>query len=251
MKNLVLILVCLLLVFSAIAHSQKDSLVTISWYGHAAFHISTPDNIGIMIDPHGIEEYKIPQDIKTDIVTVSHNHFDHNAVARVSGNPIILYGKSQGEPPYEEFNSIDTTINGIRIYDVQSNHFPPEVSPELNAIFVFELNGLRLVHLGDLGTILNEEQVQQIGKVDILMIPVGGKYTIELPAVDTVIAQLQPELAVIPMHCKTDVANFLPHTVDDFVKGKTNVVKVDGFEYSFSLTDEETEMKYIVLDYYK
>lgn len=251
MKYLVLILVCLLLVFTATAYSQKDSLVTISWYGHAALHISTPDSIGVMLDPHGLKEYTIPQDIKTDIVTVSHNHFDHDQVSRVAGNPIILYGKSHGEPPYEEFNPIDTTIDGINIYDVQSNHFPPEVSPELNAIFVIELNSLRLVHLGDLGTTLNEEQIQQIGKVDILMIPVGGKYTIELPAVDTVISQLKPELAVIPMHYRTDVADFLPNTADDFVKGKANVVKVDGHQCSFNPADEKTEMQYIVLDYYK
>jgi L-ascorbate metabolism protein UlaG (beta-lactamase superfamily) len=187
-----------------------------------------------------------------DIITVSHNHRDHNAVKLVSGNPTILYGKERTDnEPHQKFIQIDDTIKDIRIYTVKSNHFKPSISPELNAIFVFEFDGIRIVHLGDLGTTLNEEQIDKIGAVDILMIPVGGKYTITHAEVDSVINQLKPSMAVIPMHFKTKFADFVPFTAEDFIKGQANIERIEGNEYTLKLKDVPKAMKYIEFEYFK
>jgi len=214
--------------------------------------ITTPQGTKVLTDPIELKDYKVPADVTPDIVTVSHNHGDHDAVATVSGEPLVIYGQDkEGEAPHQKIIPVDTTVNGIRIYDVVSNHFPPAHSPTLNAIFVFEFDSLRVVHLGDLGVALNEEQLEKIGRVDVLMIPVGGKYTIWGPSADSVVAQLKPTRAVIPMHFRTRVADFLPYTADDIVKGKTNVERIPGNQYTFDLSSPAAGLKYVVFDCFK
>lgn len=232
------------------ANSSRD--VKFNWYGQACFQITTPEGTKILIDPVNIKEYQVPKTLIADFVTVSHNHFDHNAVDSLAGSPHIIWGKTRTEPdPEQKFIPVDTTIKGIHIYDVNSFHHDPGESTTLNSIFIYEFDGLRVVHLGDLGTILNPEQLQKIGKVDVLMIPVGGKYTIWGATADSVVAQLKPTRVVIPMHFKTRVADFLPATADDFVSGKTDVERIAGNEFTLSLDSTATAPKYVVFECFK
>lgn len=226
--------------------------VSITWYGQSCFLITTPAGTKVLIDPVDMKDYKVPKELIPDVVTVSHNHFDHNAIGTVSGNPEIIYGKTrEGSDQEQKFIPVDKKIKEVRIYDVVSNHFPAGGDSTLNAVFVFEFDSLRVVHLGDLGTILSSEQIKRIGRVDILMIPVGGKYTIWGATDDSVVAQLKPTRAVIPMHFKTRVADFLPYAADDFVKGKTNIERISGNHYTLDLSAPAAGLKYVVFDCFK
>lgn len=241
----------LLLVMAALTllAAETKPPVTITWFGQACMLITTPENTRILIDPVAIGDYKVPESVTPDVITVSHNHQDHNAVGTVGGDAPILWGKTREEiDPKQMIISIDTTIAGVHIYNVSSLHHPPDESPTLNAIFVYEFDNIRIVHLGDLGTTLNEEQLAKIGRADVVMIPVGGKYTIFGVTADSVIAQLKPSRAVIPMHFRTRVADFLPYTGADFVKDKVNVDRIKGNEYSFDPNETPDKLQYVLFE---
>jgi len=140
------------------------------------------------------------------IVTVSHQHLDHNAVKTVAGSPGIV--KKEGRQK----------IGDIMVIGIHTFHDAAKGSQRGgNIIFVIEAEGLRVCHLGDLGHVLDEDQVSQIGAVDILMIPVGGFYTIDAGAAVQVVNQLKPKI-VLPMHYKTSYIDFPISTADPFLK---------------------------------
>jgi L-ascorbate metabolism protein UlaG (beta-lactamase superfamily) len=245
--------VCLLLLGATTLKAQTDQgrQVTIKWYGHSCFLITTPKGTQILTDPIDLGDYHVPPTVTPDVVTVSHNHRDHNAVSTVSGEPVVFYGLAPDQKePFQEFIPVYEVAGDVAIRNVVSHHHPPSVSPTLNAIFIFEFGSTRIVHLGDLGTTLSEEQLSQIGPVNILMIPVGGKYTITLPQADSVVAQLRPSRAVIPMHYRTEVADFLPNTADDFVGEKENVRRIATNSYSFDPGGSPDQPEYIVFESY-
>ena len=236
---------CVIFAFAGLVlHAQE---VTFKWFGQACFLIETSQNTQIITDPMRMGLYMIPEDIKPDIVTVSHEHSDHNQVDAVSGKPTVLRGLISGGA---DFAAIDQKIKDVRIYTIPSYHDKSQGSERgKNAIFVFEFDGLMVVHLGDLGHELTAEQVEKIGAVDVVMIPVGGTYTIFGAAADKVISQLNPKLIVFPMHFKTDSASFLPYSGDDYTKDKQNVKKVDGNTFRLDLNKTGDRLTYVVLNY--
>ena len=252
MKELILTAFALIFGLGSFAQAEPPRQVTFTWYGQSCFLITTPEGAKILIDPVSIKEYQVPKTLVADVVTVSHNHFDHAAVDSLAGNPHIIFGKTRtADDDSQKFIPVDTTVKGVRIYDVSSYHHNPAENLTLNAIFVFEFDGLRVVHLGDLGTTLSSEQLLKIGKVDVLMIPVGGKYTFWGATADSVVAQLKPARAVIPMHFKTRVADFLPYTAEDFVKDKTEVLRIPGNEYALPLDASAPSPRYVVFGCFK
>ena len=133
-----------------------------------------------------------------DAVTVSHEHSDHNNVALATVTPLVLRGLAGSD-----WAKVDQTVKGVRIRTVNAYHDDKQGSARgKSAIFVFEMDGLKIVHLGDLGIKLDDDQLKQIGAVDVVMIPVGGYYTIDGKTAAEVVAQLNPKIAV-PMHYKT------------------------------------------------
>lgn len=225
-------------------HAQE---VTFRWFGQACFLIETSQNTQIITDPLSMGAYKIPEDIEPDIVAVSHEHFDHNQVDTVSGVPSVLRGLTSGG---EDFASIEEKIKDVKIFTVASYHDANQGQQRgKNAIFVFEFDGIKVVHLGDLGHELTDEHVGKIGAVDVLMIPVGGKYTISGKEADKVVSQLDPKMIVFPMHFKTDVADFLAYTGDDFTKDKQNVKKIEGNTFVLDVSHPPGKPAYVVLDY--
>ncbi|MCX6833559.1 MAG: MBL fold metallo-hydrolase [candidate division Zixibacteria bacterium] len=252
MKKLLITSFMVLTCAGSLLTAETPRTVSITWYGQSCFLITTPAGTKILIDPVDIKDYKVPKELIPDVVTVSHNHFDHNAVGTVSGNPEVIYGKTrEGSDQEQKFIPVDKKIKEVRIYDVVSNHFPAGGDSTLNAVFVFEFDSLRIVHLGDLGTTLSSDQIRRIGRVDILMIPVGGEYTIWGATADSVVAQLKPTRAVIPMHFKTRVADFLPYTANDFVKGKANIERISGNQYILDMDAAQSDMKYVVFESFK
>ncbi len=215
---------------------EKTMEMKIQWFGHACFLITSSDGKRVLTDPFnpGIG-YTVPS-VETDVVIVTHSHSDHNNVSAAKGDPEVV--RTEGE----------SSAAGITFLGVSSFH--DEVGGAKrgkNIIFVWEMDGIRLAHLGDLGQPeLTADQVAEVGKVDLIFIPVGGNYTIDAKQATKVMEQLSPKL-VFPMHYKTDVVSLPIASVDGFLAGKDNVEKVGE---NFVVVEELPEKtKVIVLEY--
>ncbi len=195
----------------------------IRWYGHAAFRITTAPGVRIIIDPYesggfdGAVSYA-PITDPADIVLVSHDHGDHNYTAALAGT----YTEVRKEGAYD--------IRGVRIRAIPTFHDTSQGSERgRNLIFVIEADGLRLVHLGDLGHLLDRDLLTQIGKTDVLMLPVGGYFTIDAEAATRIVNDIRPVI-VIPMHFKTEKVGFPIAEIGEFTKGKERVRSIDGHD---------------------
>lgn len=181
--------------------------MNISWLGHSMFKIGEKidgKEVVVVTDPYDKEIGLFPPKVKADVVTISHGHHDHNYTEKISGNLDDDYMIFDHAGEYETRKVFITGIESI--HDDKSGK-----ERGLNTIFRFEIEGMVVVHLGDLGDKLTEEQVASIGDVDILLIPVGGKYTIDGEQAAQVVRQIEPRI-VIPMHyqisgLKIDIAD--------------------------------------------
>lgn len=164
----------------------------INYLGHSSFKIKTK-TATIITDPFdsSMVGLKYAQN-EADIVTVSHDHADHNFVSKVGGAKRII--TSPGE--YE--------ISGVSILGYRSFHDDKKGEERgKNVVFVFEAEGLSVVHLGDLGHGLDADLIDEIGDVDVLLVPVGGTYTIGPKEAAEIVNKIEP-FFVIPMHYKAD-----------------------------------------------
>ncbi len=207
----------------------------IKYLAHAAFLITSDAGVKIVTDPYtpggGIKHGEIKE--TADIVTVSHEHGDHNNTATVRGDPKIL--RAGGE------------AKGIKFKAVSAAHDDQGGSQRgKDTIFCFEVDGIRVCHCGDLGHVLSEEQVKAIGKVDVLMMPVGGFFTIDAKTATKVGDQLKPKV-IIPMHYKTERLDFPISGADEFTKGKNNVTRVSGSEIQLKAGSLPALMQIMIL----
>lgn len=185
------------------------SYMMITWQGHACFKIQDkvgPEGVTVVTDPFDKEVgLKVPN-FEADIVTVSHQHHDHNNTAALRGTPFII--DCAGE--YDR--------KGVLIEGIDSFHDEKEGAERGgNIIYRLVIDDLSVVHLGDLGHILSDAQLEKLSGTDILLIPVGGKYTIDAKRAVEVISQIEPRI-VIPMHYKTKDSKLDIDGVDKFIK---------------------------------
>ncbi len=172
----------------------------IIWHGQACFEIIASrqkgEQVSIWIDPFGPEVGLRPPQISGDIVLITHNHFDHNNKKAVKGLPA---GKS-GEPFIIEGPG-EYELKGIFVQGIFSWHDNSQGAERgANTIYTIEAEEMRLCHMGDFGQKeLSEEQLEEMGDIDILMMPVGGVYTVGGQEAAKIIAQLEPRI-VVPMH---------------------------------------------------
>jgi L-ascorbate metabolism protein UlaG (beta-lactamase superfamily) len=217
----------------------KAGEVTIKWFGHSCFLISLGDGIRIMTDPFDQSVgYPIP-DVSADVVAVSHDHFDHNNVSAVKGGPEVVKGTGEKK------------AKGISFKGVGAFHDEKQGSLRgKDTIFLWELGGIKFAHLGDLGTELSQDQIKEMGSVEVLFVPTGGYYTIDARTADKVVSSLNPRV-VIPMHYKTPVMgpNFPIAGVDEFLKGKENVEKVGKNSVTFTKDTLPQKTTIYVLEY--
>lgn len=195
----------------------------LTYYGHAAFLLES-DGTSILIDPFNEQVgYRMPE-VKPDAVVISHEHFDHNHVQMAKGSPRIIRGLRDGG---KDWANVTEKVGPVSLSTIRTYHDTREGAERgKNAMLIFEAEGLRLVHAGDLGHTLSPDQVKALGKVGVLLIPVGGHYTIGPKEADTVVEQVKPKV-VVPMHYKTDVNEDWPiaHR-DNFLAGKSRVKHV-------------------------
>ncbi len=209
----------------------------VKWLGHASFLITSEEGTKIITDPYatgmGISYGEIQE--AADIVMVSHEHGDHNNVAAVSGSPQVVKGNGVQE------------AKGIQFKGIASFHDDAEGSQRgPNTIFCFTVDDLKLCHLGDLGHQLSEQQVADIGDVDVLLLPVGGFFTIDAAVATQTTEKLKPRV-VIPMHYSTDKCAYPISGVEDFLKGKANVKRMDASEVELTKSELPSAAEIVVL----
>ena len=194
----------------------------IKWFGQSCFRLTAENGTKIVMDPYAkmfgyMCGYKLPE-IDANIVTTSHDHSDHNNVGAVKGD--FVHIKDPGVFSQE----------GIGIKGVQTFH--DKVSGKKrgkNIVYNFRIDGLNVCHCGDLGHLLSLEQINEIGKVDILLLPIGGRATLDASGAAEVMKQLNPAV-VIPMHYRTKamgILGFIFGKVDTFI----TVSKKDAKNY--------------------
>lgn len=181
----------------------------ITWIGHACFKIQDKTGTGgvtLVTDPYDKKIGLKPPSFEADIVTMSHDHYDHNNSGALRGKPFLI--KNAGE--YD--------VKGIAVQGVESYHDHKQGGERgTNIIYRFEIDDISVTHLGDLGHTLDNKQIEALSGTDILLIPVGGKYTIDAKEAVEVVNQVEPRI-VVPMHYKTPALKLDIAGVDKFIK---------------------------------
>jgi L-ascorbate metabolism protein UlaG (beta-lactamase superfamily) len=213
----------------------------IKFYGHSAFMITTDTGVRIITDPYqsgsfgGALSYGKITD-EADIVLASHDHEDHNYTKDIKGK-------------FTHITKAGThDVKGLKIRAIPSHHDTSKGKDRgSNLIFVVDVDGLTVAHAGDLGHTLEKETLEEIGKVDILLIPVGGFYTIDAREATKVMKDLKPAIT-IPMHFKNDKCNFPISDVEEFVGGKKGVTRAKASEIEIKKELLPKEQEIIVLE---
>lgn len=205
----------------------------IFYLGHAAFRLKGK-TATVVVDPYDPKVGpKFPK-VEADIVAVTHSHFDHNAVEQVGGEPFVITGPGEYE------------VKGVEVVGVNSFHDNKKGEERgQNSIYNFKIDRINICHLGDLGqTSLTDAQVEEIGNVDVLLLPVGGHYTIDAAEANKIAAQLEPKI-IIPMHYKdTETKVEELSGVDKFLKevGKENLEPQNKLTVTPDKLPEETQV---------
>ena len=161
----------------------------IRYLGHSCFEFISKSGKRIITDPYTKVGYELPQGLYADVVTTSHAHFDHAYVQGVECETLVNQAKSY-------------LVDGMEIVGIESYHDPEKGALRgKNIIYKFIVDGITLCHMGDIGEECSAALVERIGKVDVLLIPVGGTYTVDALGAKKYIDEIAPK-AVIPMHYK-------------------------------------------------
>jgi L-ascorbate metabolism protein UlaG (beta-lactamase superfamily) len=191
-----------------------DQPVVLRWHGQSFFEVISPAGVRVAIDPHAIEAYGRKQ-VEADLVLMSHLHSDHTQLSAIANAaktkvlPGLKEVRTEGGR-HEEWINVHETLRDVKVRSVPTYHDKRAgLERGKNTVFVLEIAGLTIVHLGDLGHTLTETQLKRIGPVDVLLIPVGGVYTINGLDAQAVVEQLRPARYVLPMHYGTIVYDYL------------------------------------------
>ncbi|MBI4495312.1 MAG: MBL fold metallo-hydrolase [Deltaproteobacteria bacterium] len=181
---------------SLITPAAASGFIEIKWFGHAFFQITSSSGTRIITDPFGAMGFPMPE-VWPHIVTVGREHGNHNNSGLARGNPIVLRGLKEGS---DDWNQINFTFRDVLIYNVPVHQRGVPGNYSLRGSgFVFEVDGMCIFHTGDVSEPFNEDQLQLIGHVDVLILPIGGSFTMGPEAAKKAIEQLKPRIAV-PMH---------------------------------------------------
>lgn len=203
----------------------------ITWHMHSCFEIA--NNIIVVTDPHDGRSLGVkPPSLRADLVLISHDHFDHNAVRVVRGDYVVIKETSPRK------------VKGVSVRGMVAYHddVKGEKRGRIN-LYKFSMGGVSFCHLGDLGHILSDEQVKELGHVDVLFVPVGGVFTLDGAQAQRLVRMIGPRVA-IPMHFRVGGLSMSIHNAEDFLMGlpEDRVVRV-GNEVEFEADElpEETE----------
>lgn len=207
----------------------------IRWLGHACFIMTSETGDKVLTDPSGESVgYPPPREV-VDVVTVSHDHHDHNAVGILPGKP-----KSIKTPGRHQVK--DISIEGFPTF-----HDPHQGAQRgKNVVFQFVIDGLRVVHCGDLGHQLDVSLVDTLRPVDVLMVPVGSVYTIDAEGARQVAEALQPRV-IIPMHYQTPCLLIRLEPLENFTRFYSRPKRLESLNITKDTLPQQTEV--VILNY--
>ena len=212
-------------------------MLKIKWLGQSCFLITNERGINILTDPFdNTLGYHMTKE-KINIITISHEHYDHNNTMGIKGKPVVLKGPVNRDTHKIIFKGISSYHDSV--YGKNRGE---------NTIFMIKTDQMALCHLGDLGHLLDAELLEQMNHVDILFIPVGGYFTINSAQAEQVIKQIRARI-IIPMHYKTDAIKWSIDPVSVFLDEKKNIkiISNNSFEISSSTLPEKPSI--FVLNY--
>jgi L-ascorbate metabolism protein UlaG (beta-lactamase superfamily) len=199
--------------------------------------ITSETGVRVLTDPFNDKVgYPVPR-VEADLVTVSHQHFDHSHTAAVQGR----------------FTVFDTpgrfSVRGVDIHGYPTFHDADEGHQRgNNVLFKISVDGIHIIHCGDLGHVLTPEQADGMGAVHVLMVPVGGTYTIGAGEATELVRLLNPAI-ILPMHFKTEVTAFPIQPVDTFLKMNGGGWRAGSTEIDITLPILERINGVVLLDY--
>jgi L-ascorbate metabolism protein UlaG (beta-lactamase superfamily) len=204
----------------------------ITYLGHASFRIKGK-GVSLVTDPFSPEDtgLKFPK-VEAQIVTISHQHQDHNQASLVGGQPQVFEGPGEYE------------ASGVKILGIATSHDNLKgLKRGKNTVFQIKIDNLTLVHLGDLGHKLETKDIEALNGVDILFVPVGGVFTVDAKGAAEVVAQLEPRI-VIPMHYQSAKLTFDLEPVEKFLKemGKEEIRAQEKLAITKDKLPEEMEV---------
>jgi len=250
-----------ILFYSCYSEQEKaDSDLVISWIGHSCYEIKYHD-FRILLDPHTPEwfDYSRPKG-RFDIVFATHKAADHFYFEGIEANEYLLSSGAKDEF-IQQRHSKDVVIKdkttrtknnkSFSIWTVASFHDDQGGAAEgVNGVLCFDFGGIKVVHLGDLGHILEETHLNKIGTVDVLMIPVDGYYTIDIKTAKAIIQQLDPRI-VLPMHYKTEKSSITApiYTEKNLLEGFPSLKRIHHSHLDIDKDTLNHRQQVIILDY--
>ena len=180
--------------------------MVLTWFGHSCFRLEEKE-LSLLIDPFSKEIGLRPPKIKDQVVLITHHHPDHDSIEGLPADSLVIDGPG-------EYEAHGAYIHGITSYHDAVNG----AERGLNTIYLIKLGGISLCHLGDLGQEqLTDEQLDLIGSPDVLLVPVGGKYTIDYKVAVAVVGKIEPKI-IIPMHYRLPDLKIELDSADKFLK---------------------------------
>ena len=209
----------------------------IEYLGHSCFKLTESTGVSVVCDPYSGEiGYSMPR-LSVDAVTISHHHFDHDCLDNIINVPAVI--DSDGS----------FSVHGVKISSIKSFHDDAHGKKRgENLIFKYVMDGITVCHLGDLGENCSDSLIEKISPVNVLLIPVGGNYTIDANTAKVYVDKIKPQI-VIPMHYRTADCNINIEKIDEFLKlFDKNMISKEGCLELFKsdLTGKDT--KIIVLE---
>jgi L-ascorbate metabolism protein UlaG (beta-lactamase superfamily) len=210
----------------------------INWYGHSCFRLTQRGMASIVTDPfdHNVIGYK-PLKLKADIVTISHDAPGHSYLPAVKGSPKSIAGPG-------EYEIGQVFITGVRM----SGGGEKSTNGKQNTLYVFDFDGVNIAHLGDLDRVPNQTEVEALGTVDVVLIPVGGGGGLSAAKAAEVVSLLEPGI-VVPMHYNSPDCTVKLDPLDNFLRemGLAKMEAEDSLNVSSSKVPDETRV--VVLSY--
>jgi len=209
-------------------------MLNIKWFGHSMWRVYT-DTCNIIIDPFNDIGFPMPENLTADIVISSHEHHDH------SNFKLIL-------PPFQKITQIGTySVKGVTIKMIESHHSIRNLNDNFMSMIL--IDGLSLLHCGDLGVIPDPDKIRAVTDVDILFVPIGGEYTIDAKGAKQLIELVRPKV-VFPMHYRLDSSTINNISgFDSFAELYPDIEYLDTDTVSISKADLPEKPRIIKMKY--
>lgn len=203
----------------------------ITWYGHSCFRLSERGKATIVTDPYDPSMGYGELNLKADILTVSHYAPGHGAVDALKKSSHILLDRPG------EYEIQDIFVTGVQTYN------PNDPEPRPNIIWLFDFNDYTIAHLGDLDHVPGQAEVEALGPIDVLLVPVGGGKALNSGQAGEVISLIEPSI-VVPMHYQLPNSVIDLEPLEQFLKemGVSSADEIDTLKVTSSSLNEETQV---------